>query len=244
MLYRGAPVVILQVFLQRYPASIHTVDSFGRLPLHISCIRQRSCAVIDLLLEQQQPQPNHNNRSSSFASSWASVLVQDRKGNIPLHYAVQSALHEAPLQHQQQHSATTGATAPSRNNNEQEQERLDVLTSLLVACPHSILVPNTKSQTPLSLAKSLDRHRDGSVVYNMLVRTNKTFNAGVQKQILLQCEDVTVPSSSHFLEPSSTLYMEGGGDEFNNNDFVVDWDNGERQAVGERPQRRNAMVSR
>jgi ankyrin repeat protein len=209
-LWRGAPLAIVEDFLEQYPDSVEAKDNKGRLPLHLACIGERSPAIIDLLLE-------YNGHL---------VMIQDLKGNIPLHYSVTAACR-CSEENEESWSATSKL-----------DPHLDVLTSLLVYYPQSVRVSNRLSETPVSLSRRLDR-RAGRIVYNMLFCTNKTFNKAASRKSLrksLTSEESTRPSSSAFmdLEPSSTFLDDMVGE--------IDWDDTERQAVGERPQRRNGII--
>ena len=200
-LWRGAPQIIVELFVAQHPESLEILDSQGRLPLRLACIRGRSPSVIDVLLE-------HNGLL---------VAVQDKFGNLPLHYAVEAACCPA-------------------DQGEEPDTHLDVLSSLLVSYPRSLVTANYKSETPVSIARRLDK-RAKREVYRMLLGVNKTFNK-VPGASLLFSEDFTLPTSSMFMDADqSTSY------------FQVDvtanemgWNDSERQAMGERPQRRNGIV--
>jgi ankyrin repeat protein len=205
-LWRGAPLAVVEDFLDRYPESVNATDNKGRLPLHLACIGERSPAIIDLLLEYNVHL----------------VMVQDCKGNIPLHYSVTAACR--CIEENEESSSATS---------EQLDPHLDVLTSLLVFYPQSVRVSNKLSETPVSLSRHLDIRAD-RIVYKMLFCTNKTFNkvaprkSSLLKSLLLNSEDCTASSSSASMDISAV--------------GEIDWDDTERQAVGERPQRRNGII--
>ena len=260
-LWNGAPVVILQAFLERYPSAIYDTDSQGRLPLHVACICQRSPSIIDLLLEQVR-----NSRSAA--------ILQDRRGNVPLHYAMQAAIAQAQsVKDDHNHNRISSSTRTDENT-------MDILTSLLAACPQAAIIPNDVKETAVTLSQQLPDPVARKVIYTMLVRTQKTLAVGAvaatmrhhhhhvqPNSSLFLSEDFTAPSSSHFwdaTEPSSLFLADATASELffgrdknnNNNNNAADNDDydddnneqlhmielNEHQAVGERPKRRNGMV--
>jgi ankyrin repeat protein len=199
-LWRGAPQIIVELFVTQHPESLEVLDSQGRLPLHLACIRGRSPSVIDVLLE-------HNGLF---------VAVQDKSGNLPLHYAVEAACCPA--------------------EGEKPDTHLDILASLLVSYPRSVVTANNKSETPISISRRLDK-RAKREVYRMLLGVNKTFNK-VPGASLPFSEDFTPPTSSMFMDADqSTSYFQV---DITANE--MSWSDSERQAMGERPQRRNGIV--
>ena len=138
-------------------------------------------------------------------------MLKDMKGNLPLHYAVTQAC----------------STKSSRDLD----EHLDSLSSLIIANPNSILVPNHTEEAPISIAKRFDE-RKTKPVYVMLSNNSKTFN--VSHRPFLSDDDFTAPSSSIFLDEPSSMCLEE--DPLAN---VQEWE--EHQAIGERPRRRNAV---
>jgi len=138
------------------------------------------------------------------------VMRRDENGNIPLHYAVAQACSNTP-----------------RNLD----EHLDSLSSLIVANPNSILVPNQAEEAPISIAKRCDK-RKPKPVYIMLSNNSKAFN--VNSRVFLNEDDFTAPSSSIFLEDPSSMNL--GDDTLAD---AAEWE--EQQAIGERPRRRNAV---
>lgn len=200
-IWQGAPLVIVEKFITRFPESLAVTDSLGRFPLHLACIQRRCPAIIDLLLQ-------HDNNHLT--------LAQDHKGNTPLHYAVIAACECAESDTLDCH--------------------LDVVTSLLVARPDLAVLHNNLRETPLSLSKQLDRCGD-RVLYNMLVKSNKTLNRrSSPRRSRFASDELTLPSSSFLLDRDVCVAVQV------EDETEIDWDNTERQAKGERPKRRNGII--
>ena len=143
------------------------------------------------------------------------VLISDCHGNLPLHYAVKAACQSKKML----------------------DEDMDVLSSLLVTCPHSAMMCNRAGDTPVTLSRRLDKHSLRRI-HRMLASSNKTLNGESRGSLLIRSDEFTAPSSSIFMEAeAASAFFEAEKD-----DIDIGWDDSERQAFGERPKRRNGIV--
>jgi hypothetical protein len=213
---------VIQGFIaQEWQHFYGQVANSRELPLH-NYVCRCDATVIDLLLEQSH-------------SCW-STMVHDASCNVPLHYAVQAACSRnspLPCVH-----AEASESAENLPHYLEMQDHMDILTSLVSSSPPSSMVSNQRFETPISLWKA------SNAVSTMLVRTCKAFkiNSSMQHQQQQQPQnprvyfatDYTFPSSSHSdVDPLSSMLLTER-DDFNGSSDI-DWDDHERQAVGERP---------
>lgn len=214
-LIKGAPEVIVERFLRVSPEATIHLDVHGRSPLHIACIHERSPGIVDLLLKVDEDR----------------VSLKDSGGNLPLHYAVSGACRL------------------------RDEAHLDVVTSLMGCAPDTVKIRNIEGNSPLDIARSLDRAKDRTV-FQMLVCTTSTLKVKASRAVdcslprspsNLRMSNVTDDTELSSLRFRSSMFS--ASDDINKlafrpqqDDSLVDWDDSERQAVGERPQRRNGII--
>jgi hypothetical protein len=139
-----------------------------------------------------------------------SVFYLDRFGNTALHYATQSAC---------------SVSDDSMN------ERLEVITALVIFFPETISLRNNLQETPVDIARHSDTHSPKRRVYTML----RNVSIALNDDSATATDDHSQSAvSSDFMDPSGSFYMTRG------EGVMVATDYREPAACGERPQRRNA----
>lgn len=157
----GAPDDIVRVLLEvnEHRQVLSIPDKFGRLPLHIACRSPQVCkfAVADLVVAYPR-----------------ATIIQDKEGNLPIHYAVLAACRhkvKMPLQSKAETFDTTpesssGSSCSSwtsslTDDSTKHRDGLQILNNLLLTAPTSVLVVNNELETPLSLAIRLENGVNG-----------------------------------------------------------------------------------
>ncbi len=164
----GAPDDVIRVLLEvdEHRQTLSIPDKLGRLPLHIACrFHASKLLVADLVIAYPR-----------------ATIIQDREGNLPLHYAVLAACKRktattAPkkrsknLAKKANTSKTTttseescsSASTSSTDDARTKRDCLEIINNLLITAPTSILTVNNVLVTPLSLAIRLEDGSDGAV---------------------------------------------------------------------------------